>query len=78
MNMATQVTDDDYMGLSPTQRRVMQYLWGGHTAFRTYLSVVEINGRKVCTEATMNGLEDRGLVMRTGDDDDQWIAVRQR
>lgn len=75
--MSAAVKEMNENGLSPVQRRVMDYLRGGHTAYRTYLSVVEINDRKVCTEATMKVLERRGLVTRTGDDD-QWIAAREK
>lgn len=59
--------------LTPVQQRVMEYLRGGHTARRTYLTVIEINGRAMCREATMLALEKRGLVRRAGDDDDEWV-----
>lgn len=63
------------MKLTSAQRNVMEYLRHGHVARRTYLSVIEINGRKVCTEATMQALERQGLVQRSGADEDEWIAT---
>lgn len=67
------MTVKQFNDLTPVQERVLELLRGGHTARRTYLTVVEINGRAVCREPTMLALERRGVVQRAGDDDDAWV-----
>jgi len=47
----------DATQLTRSQRRVMEYLAHGYTAYRQYGSVVYINGNEICTEATMRALE---------------------
>lgn len=54
--------------LTRPQRRVMEFLTGGHVARREYGSVVYVNGGKLCTVATMLALESRKLVKRDGDE----------
>lgn len=58
-----------YGDLTPTQRRVMEWLQGGHRATLRYGSVVYVNGGKLCTVPTMTALEKRGLIKRDGN---QW------
>lgn len=70
------MTATQFDNLTPTQERLMEYLRGGHRARRTYLTVIEINGRPVCREATMRALEKRGLVRQVGDDEDEWEASK--
>jgi hypothetical protein len=50
--------------LTKAQRRVMCWMSQQWVAYRTYASVVTINGSKVCTEATINVLIGKGLVVK--------------
>jgi hypothetical protein len=52
--------------LSKSQRAVMGQLALGWKAYVAYGSRVEINGRPVCTAATMAALEQAGLVEKIG------------
>ena len=54
--------------LSPKQEEVMSWLRNGHRAYIEGVSVVYINGKKVCNLDTMAALERRGLIVRSG----QW------
>jgi hypothetical protein len=58
--------------LTPVQERVMLYLRGGHTAYRTYLTVVEINGQQMCRVPTMKALEKRRLVRQSYEN--EWVV----
>jgi predicted metalloenzyme YecM len=52
--------------LSPIQQKVVDYMRHGWRAYIEGVSVVYINGRKVCNLDTMTALERKGLVFRTG------------
>lgn len=48
------------------QRAVMIWLSRGWKAYLAYGNRVEVNGKPVCTSATMAALEKAGLVEREG------------
>jgi hypothetical protein len=48
--------------VTDTQFEVMKWLRGGWRALQNNGQTMEINGKKVCTEATMRALEKNGLV----------------
>ena len=52
--------------LSKSQSSVMKQLALGWKAYVAYANRVEINGRPVCTTATMESLERAGLVEKIG------------
>ncbi|HUP92982.1 MAG TPA: hypothetical protein VM074_12110 [Solimonas sp.] len=52
--------------LSKPQRDVMNYLDKGWKAYVAHGTRVEVNGRPVCTTATMASLERLGLVEKIG------------
>jgi hypothetical protein len=52
--------------LSKSQRSVMAQLALGWKAYVAYGTRVEINGRPVCTKATMASLEQAGLIEKIG------------
>lgn len=52
--------------LSKPQRAAMIWLSRGWKAYVAYGTRVEVNGKPVCTTATMESLEKAGLVEREG------------
>lgn len=59
--------------LTKTQAEVMKWLRGGWRALQNRGEVVEINGKKVCTESTMRALLKKGLVEK--EDEYYWKAT---
>ena len=52
--------------LTKTQRAVMIWLSKGWKAYSTYGDRVEVNGKPICTKATMDVLEAAGLIEKEG------------
>jgi hypothetical protein len=60
----TRLVDPQKMKLTPTQERVMKWLSQGWDARVCHGSVVEVNGKRICTLMTVNALERLGLVQQ--------------
>lgn len=58
----SRLVDPRTLKLTPTQERVMKWLSQGWDARVSHGSVVEVNGKRLCTLTTVNALERLGVV----------------